>query len=107
MTKKIVNSRFLLNNKNKKEVLMKLKYILNIYESLDNFPTKEDIMYDVQKENFYGTFSLKQLYKLSKNYPKKIEFEKFNTLINELIDDSVIKQLSDSKYIFVSDKIEV
>ena len=86
---------------------MKLKYILNIYESLDNFPTKEDIMYDVQKENFYGTFSLKQLYKLSKNYPKKIEFEKFNTLINELIDDSVIKQLSDSKYIFVSDKIEV
>lgn len=86
---------------------MKLKYILNIYESLDNFPTKEDIMYDVQKENFYGTFSLKQLYKLSKNYPKKIEFEKFNTLINELIDDSVIKQLSDGKYIFVSDKIKV
>lgn len=86
---------------------MKLKYILNIYESLDNFPTKEDIMYDVQKENFYETFSLKQLYKLNKNYPKKIEFEKFNTLINELIDDSVIKQLSDSKYIFVSDKIEV
>ena len=84
---------------------MKLKYILNIYESLDNFPTKEDIMYDVQKENFYGTFSLKQLYKLNKNYPKKIEFEKFNTLINELIDDSVIKQLSDSKYIFVSDNI--
>lgn len=86
---------------------MKLKYILNIYESLDNFPTKEDIMYDVQKENFYETFSLKQLYKLNKNYPKKIEFEKFNTLINELIDDSVIKQLSDSKYIFVSDKIKV
>lgn len=86
---------------------MKLKYLLNIYESLDNFPTKEDIMYDVQKENFYETFSLKQLYKLNKNYPKKIEFEKFNTLINELIDDSVIKQLSDSKYIFVSDKIKV
>lgn len=86
---------------------MKLKHILNIYESLDNFPTKEDIMYDVQKENFYGTFSLKQLYKLNKNYPKKIEFEKFNTLINELIDDSVIKQLSDSKYIFVSDKVKV
>ena len=107
MTKKIVNSRFFIINKNKKEVLMKLKYILNIYESLDNFPTKEDIMYDVQKENFYGTFSLKQLYKLNKNYPKKIEFEKFNTLINELIDDSVIKQLSDSKYIFVSDKIKV
>ena len=35
---------------------MKLKYLLNIYESLDNFPTKEDIMYDVQKENFYGAF---------------------------------------------------
>jgi len=77
-------------NKNK----IKMKYLLGIWKDLPEYPTKEDIIYELNsyliKEGYPdGVFS-KEIF--NNFLPKDWEKDKFGELINELFETGVFEK---------------
>lgn len=85
-------------NRNK----IKLKYVLNLWKSLPNYPTKEDVMYEIRSflvrdSRHNGEFSPQTLNAVFGSRWEKTEYGK---LVEELIQEGQIeetKKISASK----------
>jgi hypothetical protein len=84
-------------NRNK----IKLKYVLNLWKSLPEYPTKEDVLYEIKsflvRDSRPGEFSHQTLNAV---FGSKWEKTEYGRIVNELIEDGLIeetKKISASK----------
>ncbi|MBR4589909.1 MAG: hypothetical protein IKO36_04515 [Bacteroidaceae bacterium] len=70
---------------------LKVKYVIGSYRDSDDFPTTEDILYELTKE--FCTKSAKELKFTNESLKLRYSLsdDKFNSIINGLIKDNIIE----------------
>lgn len=79
---------------------MLLKYDLDLYKDMPNFPTSQDILFELRKYLKKNKFSFSNM---KDCLTFKINRKEWEVLINELIDNNKVEKLDKDSYILLGE----
>lgn len=89
-----------MNNKMEKKIdesKLKVKYVIGSYRDSDDFPTSEDILYELTKE--FCTKSAKELKFTNESLKSRYSLsdDKFESIINSWLKDNIIEIIKEKE----------